>query len=46
MILRNFFSLRAFAVYVENSLRFEFHFGQIDRGEICTEVSFTSPEVM
>ena len=36
MILRNFISLQAFAVYMENSLRFE----------ICTEVSFTSPEVM
>ena len=36
MILRNFISLRAFTIYVENSLRFE----------ICTEVSFTSSEVM
>ena len=36
MILRNFISLRAFTVYMENSLRFE----------ICTEVSFTTPEVM
>ena len=25
MILRNFISLRAFHVYMENSLRFEFH---------------------
>ena len=24
----------------------KFHFGQIDRSEICTEVSFTSPELM
>ena len=36
MILRNFISLRAFIVYMENSLRFE----------ICTEKSFTKPEVM
>ena len=36
MILRNFISLRAFTVYMENSLRFE----------IWTEVSFTTPEVM
>ena len=34
--LRNFISLRAFIVYMENSLRFE----------ICTEKSFTKPEVM
>ena len=24
----------------------KFHFGQIDRSEICPEVSFTPPEVM
>ena len=36
MILRHFISLRAFTVYMENSLLFE----------ICTEVSFTSPELM
>ena len=24
----------------------KFHFGQFDRSEICTEVSFTTPEVM
>ena len=36
MILRNFISLRAFTVYMENSLRFE----------ICTKVSFTPPNVM
>ena len=36
MILHNFISLRAFTVYMENSLRFE----------ICTEVSFTTSEVM
>ena len=41
MILRNFISLRAFTFYMENSLRF-----QIDRSEICTQVSFTTPEVM
>ena len=66
MILRNFTSLRAFTVYMENSLRFEIslrsnlsprHFRRwgpwcphkkkkIDRSEICTEVSFTPPEVM
>ena len=34
MILRNFISLRAFTVYMEN------------RSEICTEVIFTTPEVM
>ena len=36
MIQRSFISLRGFTVYMENSLRFE----------ICTEVSFTTPEVM
>ena len=36
MILRNFISLQAFTVYMENSLRFE----------ICTEVSFTLPELV
>ena len=36
MILRNFMSLQAFTVYMENSLRFE----------ICTKVSFTTPELM
>ena len=39
MILRNFISLRAFTVYMENS-------PQIDQSEICTEMSFTTPEVM
>ena len=39
MILRNFISLRVFTVYMENPMRF-------DRSEICTEVSFTSPELM
>ena len=39
MILHNFISLWAFAVYMENSLWF-------DRSEICTEVSSTSHEVM
>ena len=38
-ILRKFISLRAFAVSIKNSLRFEI-------SEICTEVSFTPPEVM
>ena len=46
MILRSLISLRAFAVYMENSLRLEISLRQIDRSEICTEVSFTSPEVM
>ena len=36
MILRNLISLQAFIVYLENLLRFE----------ICTDVSFTTPEVM
>ena len=36
MIVRSFISPRVFTVYMENSLRFE----------ICTEVSFTSPELM
>ena len=31
---------------MQNSLRFEVYFGQIDWSEIYTEVSFTSPEVM
>ena len=39
MILRNFNLLRAFTVYMENSLRFEVSLRS-------TEVSFTSPEVM
>ena len=46
MILRNFISLRAFTVYMENSLRLKFHFGQFDGSEICTEVIFTTPELM
>ena len=46
MILRNFISLRAFTVHMENSPRFENHFGQIDRSEICSEVNFTSPKLM
>ena len=46
MILRNFISLQVFTVSKENSLRFEFHFGQVDRSEICTKVSFTTLEVM
>ena len=46
MILRNFISLQFFTVYMEISLRFEIHFGQFDRREICTEVSFTAPKVM
>ena len=46
MILHNFISLRVFIVYMENSLRFEFYFGQIHRSEICTEVSFALPKLM
>ena len=33
MILRNFISLRAFTVYMENSLRFEISHGRIGRRE-------------
>ena len=44
MILRNFISLRAFTVYMQNSLRFELSLRY--RSEICTEVSFTTPDVM
>ena len=46
MTLRNFISLRSFTVNMENSLRFEFHFGRFNQSEICTEVNFSSPEVM
>ena len=46
MILRNFISLRAFTVYMKTHCGLKFHFGQFDRGEICTEVNFTAPEVM
>ena len=46
MILRNFISPRAFAVYMETHCGLKFHFGLIDQSEICTEVSFTLPEVM
>ena len=49
MILPNFISLWAFTVYMENSVRkipFEILLRSIDRIEICTEVSFTTPEVM
>ena len=46
MILCNFISLRAFSVYMENSLFLKFYFGHFDWNEICTEVSFTPPEVM
>ena len=45
MILRNCISLRAFTVYMENC-GLKFHFGEFDRSEICTEVSFSPPEVM
>ena len=41
MILRNIVSLRAFTVYMENSLRFE-----ISLRSNCTEVNFTTPEDM
>ena len=41
MILRNFISRQSFTVYMENSLRFE-----ISLLSICTEVSFTTPEVI
>ena len=41
MILRKFISQRAFTVYMENLCGLKFHFGQIDRSEICTETSFT-----
>ena len=44
MILRNFISLRAFTVYMENSLRFEVSLRILF--QICIEVSFTPPEVM
>ena len=46
MILCNFISLRAFTVYMETHCGLKFHFDQFDRSEICTEVSFTTPEVM
>ena len=41
MILHSFVSQGALTVYMENSLWFEFSWS-----EICTEVSFTSPETM
>ena len=41
MILRKFISLQEFTLYMENSLQFEISFRSI-----CTEVSFTTPEVM
>ena len=44
MILRNFISLQEFTWKTHCGLKF--HFGQIVRSEICTEVSFTTPEVM
>ena len=44
-ILHDFNSLQAFPVYMENSLWFEISL-QIGRSEICTEVSFTSPELV
>ena len=46
MILCNFISQRAFTVYMEIHCGLKFHFGQIDRSEIYTEVRFTSPELM
>ena len=46
MILRNFISPREFTIYMENSLRLEISLRSIDRSEICTEVNFTTPEVM
>ena len=44
MIMRNFVSLRAFTVYMKTRCGLKFHFGQFCQGEICTEVSFTTPE--
>ena len=46
MILCNFISLWDFTVYMLNSCSLEFHFGQFDWSEICTEVSFTTPKAM
>ena len=34
MILPNFISLRAFTIYMENSLQYEIHFGQFDRSDL------------
>ena len=48
MILHNFISLQTFTVYMENSLRFEIslQMDQMDRSEVCSEVSFTLPKLM
>ena len=43
MVLRLFILLGVLSVYMENSLWFEISLGQI---EICTKVSYTSPELM
>ena len=46
MILCHFISLRHLLFTWKTHCSFRFHIAQVDRGEICTEVSFTYPEVM
>ena len=46
MILRNFINCRHLLCTRKIYCGLKFHFSQIDRGEICIEVSFTSPEVL
>ena len=46
MILRKFISQPAFAVYMKSHCSFKFHLIKTNWSGICTEVSFTSSEVM
>ena len=44
MILRNFISLPAFTVYIENSLRFEILFQSINRSEFHYARSYVNAD--
>ena len=46
MILRNLFHCVHLLFTWKTHCGLKFHFGQLDRSEICTEVSFTTPDVM
>ena len=46
MNLRSFNSLRALLFTWKSHWGLEFHFGQTDRSEICTEMSFTLTKLM
>ena len=41
-----YFAAGIYCLHGKLTFLLKFHFGQIDRSEICTEVSFTTPYVM